>query len=259
MSLIRVQKVIAQAGIASRRKAEELILAGMVTINGQRVTKLGEKVDPLTDSIKVNGKRIIQPAKKVYYLVNKPRGYMCTVYDSVGRHTVMELVPPAKGIYPIGRLDYNSEGLILLTNDGELAHLLSRAGDHAPKTYEVKVQGKPSPEILKRATKGIALEDGTVLAPMRIIPIKKSENSPNDWFRMVLTQGKNRQIRRVFEEAGHRIMRLRRTAISFLNLDGISSGSFRILTFMEVERLKRLTANLPAKGRKQPEPGARQD
>ncbi len=236
--MVRIQKIIAQSGVASRRKAEELIRSGQVTVNGRQITQMGEKVDPEKDVIKVNGKKLGVLPRLVYFLLNKPPGYICTVHDPEGRHTVLELVPSVRGIYPVGRLDYNSEGLLLLTNDGSLAYRLSRAGSHAPKTYEVKVQGIPSRDNLHRLTSGLRLGDGTSYGPMRIAPLKKSDQSIHRWFRVVLTEGKNREIRKAFEEIGHRILRLKRTSLAFLNLAGVPVGSFRSLLPQEVEKLK---------------------
>jgi 23S rRNA pseudouridine2605 synthase len=249
MELLRIQKMIAQAGIASRRKAELLIQSGQVTVNGQVVTQLGTKVDPSVDHVKVNGKRVGKPSKKVYYLVNKPQGYICTVSDPAGRPTVLGLVPPAKGIFPVGRLDYNSEGLLLLTNDGPLAYHLARAGTHAPKTYEVKVHGVPPPDGLHRLAAGLKLREGILLAPMKVTAIRKGEKSIHSWFRVVLNEGKNREIRKAFEEIGHRVIRLKRTSLSFLTLEGIPSGAYRPLLPEEIEKLTRSASQSRLKGK----------
>lgn len=246
MTQQRLQKIIAQAGIASRRKAEDLILSGAVTVNGKIADTLGSKADPELDFIKVNGKLIGRTIRKDYYfLVNKPQGYICTLDDPEGRPTVMQLVPEIKGLYPVGRLDYYSEGLLLLTNDGTMAHRLTHAGEHAPKIYEVKVQGCPEISWLNKMRQGLRLEDGTDLAPMKIQPLRKSDKTTNCWFQIELHQGKNRQIRKAFDMSGHQVMRLRRTSIAFLSLRGLKPGQCRSLDSHEIERLKKI---LPPSG-----------
>lgn len=257
MTQQRLQKIIAQAGIASRRKAEDLILSGAVTVNGQIADTLGSKADPELDYIKVNGKLIGRTIRKDYYfLVHKPQGYICTLDDPEGRPTVMQLVPEIKGLYPVGRLDYYSEGLLLLTNDGTLAHRLTHAGEHAPKIYEVKVQGCPEISWLNKMRQGLRLEDGTDLAPMKIQPLRKSDKTTNCWFQIELHQGKNRQIRKAFEMSGHQVMRLRRTSIASLSLRGLKPGQFRSLDPHEIERLKK---TLNPSGPMKKNPGVKKD
>jgi pseudouridine synthase len=257
MTQQRLQKIIAQAGIASRRKAEDLILSGAVTVNGKVTDTLGSKADPELDFIKVNGKLIGRTIRKDYYiLVNKPQGYICTLDDPEGRPTVMQLVPEIKGLYPVGRLDYYSEGLLLLTNDGTLAHRLTHAGEHAPKIYEVKVQGCPDISWVNQMRQGRRLEDGTDLAPMKIQPLRKSEKTTNCWFQIELHQGKNRQSRKAFDMSGHPVMRLRRTSIASLTLRGLKPGQFRSLEPHEMERLKK---TLIPSGPTKKNPGAKKD
>ncbi len=235
----RLQKIIAAAGIASRRKAEELITGGLVTVNGQTVTELGTKADPERDHIRVNGKLLRGPERHVYLLMNKPRGYVTTVSDPEHRPTVMQLLRGVGArVYPVGRLDYASEGLLLLTNDGELAHALMKAASHVPKTYVVKVAGVPSTEGLDKLRKGVSIESekGRRIrtAPAKIRAIREATNP---WYEVTLTEGRNRQIRRMFEEIGHHVEKIRRVRYGPLELD-VSPGVFRRLTPQEVARLK---------------------
>ena len=251
----RLQKIIAAAGIASRRKAEELIAAGRVQINGKVVTQLGTKADPAHDHIRVSGKLISAPEEKVYLLLNKPKGYVTTVSDPEGRPTVMELVRNAGArIYPVGRLDWGSEGLLLMTNDGDLAHTLMRAASHVPKTYMVKVSGKTSEAAIEKLRGGITIVEDvrerrhakTVkTAPARIqLAAKQSPNpnkdAPNPWYEVTLIEGRNRQIRRMFEQIGHHVEKIKRTRYGPLRLD-VEAGKFRKLTPSEVSALRRTT------------------
>jgi 23S rRNA pseudouridine2605 synthase len=192
----RLQKIIAAAGLASRRKAEELIREGKVSVNGKVVTEMGAKAIASRDHIKVDGKLIRALHEKVYILLNKPRHVICSASDPQGRIKVTDLVHTPAKVYPVGRLDYNSEGLILLTNDGEFARIVSSAGGHLPKTYLVKVQATPGENDLARLRKGIRLKDGRKLAPCKIVPLKEGNNP---WFEVTLMQGKNRQIRDMFD------------------------------------------------------------
>ena len=235
----RLQKIIAAAGIASRRKAEELITGGLVTVNGQTVTELGSKADPERDHIRVNGKLLRGPERHVYLLMNKPRGYVTTVRDPQNRPTVMDLLRGIGArVYPVGRLDYGSEGLLLLTNDGELAHRLMKAASHVPKTYLVKVAGNPTAEELARLRQGISIpsERGQRVktAPAKIRVIREAANP---WYEVTLTEGKNRQIRRMFEEIGHHVEKIRRVRYGPLELD-VHPGEFRRLTTEEIAKLK---------------------
>jgi len=237
----RLQKIIAAAGIASRRKAEELITGGVVSVNGQVVTELGSKADPERDHIRVNGKLLRGAERHVYLLMNKPKGYVTTVTDPEGRPTVMDLLRGVKArVYPVGRLDYASEGLLLLTNDGELAHHLMKAASHVPKTYLVKVAGVPAAESLARLRTGVSIpsDDGgkrrTKTAPAKIRLVKSGDNP---WLEVTLIEGKNRQIRRMFEEVGHHVEKIKRVRYGPLQLD-VPPGDFRRLTTQEVARLK---------------------
>jgi 23S rRNA pseudouridine2605 synthase len=232
----RIQKIIASAGIASRRKAEALMLEGRVTVNGQVVTELGTKADPERDFIKVDGRRVGAPESKLYILLNKPRQVVSTVSDPEGRLKVTDLVREGRRLYPVGRLDYNSEGLLLLTNDGEFARVVSKAGDAFPKLYEVKVRSAPDRQALDRLRAGGRLTDGTRYRPVKIVVMKEGNNS---WFEVTLTEGKNQQIRKMFDSIGHPVMKLRRRKIGFLTDAGLAPGRYRHLTAYEVSRILR--------------------
>jgi 23S rRNA pseudouridine2605 synthase len=235
----RLQKIIAAAGIASRRKAEQLIASGHVQVNGSVVTELGTKADPETDHIRVNGKLLHGAQRHVYLLLNKPKGYVTTMSDPEKRPTVMDLIRGIKGrVYPVGRLDYASEGLLLLTNDGELAHNLMKAASHVPKTYVVKVAGNPKEDAIAKLRAGvsIATDDGkrvkTGPAGVRIV-----KEAANPWYEVTLVEGRNRQIRRMFEAVGHHVEKIKRVRYGPLTLD-VPPGKFRPLTAQEVDRLK---------------------
>ena len=250
----RLQKIIASAGIASRRKAEELITQGRVTLNGQIVSELGTKADPERDHIKVDGKLLRGRERRVYLLLNKPRGYVTTVSDPEGRPTVMELVKlHGERVYPVGRLDYGSEGLLLLTNDGELANHLTRASSHVPKTYLVKVSGQPSEAEIENLRNGIRIGSkpgprgvrAVQTAPAQIRIVREAENP---WYEVTLIEGKNRQIRRMFEEVGHHVEKIKRVRYGPLALD-VEPGQSRELTQKEVSLLRRAGGD---KAQKQP-------
>lgn len=260
MASERLQKIIAAAGIASRRHAEEMIQQGRVSVNGQIVTALGTKADPEHDHIRVNGKLLHGPQRHVYLVLNKPKGYVTTVTDPEGRPTIMELVPRvAARVYPAGRLDYNSEGLLLLTNDGPLVERLTHASSHLPKTYLVKVSGQPAPDDIERLRRGVVLppvrksrplapkpgdrkvgqprraEKSVKTAPAQIKIVREAENP---WYEVTLIEGRNRQIRRMFEQVGHHVEKIRRVKYGPLELD-VEPGKYRELTIAEVARLKR--------------------
>lgn len=231
----RLQKILAHAGIASRRKAEEMIRQGRVSVNGKVVTELGSRADPGSDIIKVDGRRLRPESRFVYVLLNKPRNVMSTSNDPQGRPTVMEYVREIKQrIYPVGRLDFASEGLILLTNDGDFTKWLTRAGV-VGKVYHVKVAGKPDEKVLDKLRRGIYLE-GERLAPCEIKLLKSGENP---WFEVTLHQGRNQQIRKMFIFSGHPVEKLRRVRIGFLEDRRLRAGSWRFLTEQEVERFKK--------------------
>ncbi len=235
----RLQKLIAEAGIASRRHAEEMIRAGEVTVNGKVVTELGTKADPERDHIKVRG-RLINPRlksrEKVYVLLNKPRGYLSSVSDPEGRPLVTELLPASLGrVHPVGRLDFNTEGLLLLTNDGEFTNFITAARNHVPKVYEVKVKGVPTENAINRLRRGVELEKGERTAPAEIKRVE--ETSTNAWFEVILHEGRNQQIRRMFDAIGHSVLKLRRKRIGFLQDERLKPKEWRLLTPAEVERL----------------------
>jgi len=241
MASERLQKIMAASGIASRRKAEEIIAAGRVTLNGKVVVEQGTKADPERDVICVDGKPLKSRQRLLYFLLNKPKGYVTTVSDPEGRPTVMELMKKCpERVYPVGRLDYASEGLLLMTNDGALAQKLMKAGSHAPKTYFVKVSGKPDEKALNRLRAGIMIEmeDGrrvkTSPAKIRLI-----EDAPNPWYEVILIEGRNRQIRRMFLAVGSLVEKIKRVQLGPLVLD-VPPGKFRALTEQEVEQLKSL-------------------
>jgi 23S rRNA pseudouridine2605 synthase len=274
----RLQKIIAAAGIASRRKAEELISSGMVSVNGQIVTELGSKADPEHDHIRVNGKLLHGAERHTYLLMNKPKGYVTTTHDPEHRPTVMDLLHGVSArVYPVGRLDYASEGLLLLTNDGELAHRLMKAASHVPKVYVVKVAGRPDAAGLEKLRRGVSIPESRFLtfkdvrndsgddaglprkdtnersqadrkrgrvrrgdqrrvktAPTKVRLVREGENP---WYEITLTEGKNRQIRRMFEAIGHHVEKIKRVRYGTLSLD-VPPGEFRRLSVREVEKLK---------------------
>lgn len=231
----RLQKILAHAGIASRRKAEEIIQQGRVTVNGKAVVELGTRADPATDVIKVDGKRIRMESRYVYLLLNKPKNVMSTSSDPLQRPTVMDYVKKIKErIYPVGRLDFGSEGLILLTNDGTFTKKMTQAG-LIPKVYHVKLSGKPEERELEKLRRGIFL-DGERLAPSEINLLKEG-TSP--WYEVTLHQGRNQQIRRMFSVAGYPVEKLRRVRIGFLEDRKLKPGDWRYLTDFEVAQFQR--------------------
>lgn len=253
LMLERLQKIIANAGITSRRGAEELMLTRKVTVNGRIVTELGTKADPQRDHIKVDGK-LIQPSltgSKRYFLVNKTKGLLSAVSDPKYRPLVMELLPPPlrRGVHPVGRLDYNTEGLIILTNDGDFTKLLTQAGK-VEKVYHVKVKGTPSDEQIERLRRGIRI-GGTQTAPANIEEIERTREGGNTWYEVILIQGRNQQIRKMFDATGHSVTKLRRVKIGHLSDRGLAPGHYRELTQAEVDAFSKSPA--PAR-KKRPVP-----
>jgi 23S rRNA pseudouridine2605 synthase len=231
----RLQKILAHAGVASRRKAESMIREGRVSVNGTIVAELGTRVDPAADVIKVDGKRIRMELRPVYVLLNKPRNVMSTSSDPEQRPTVMEYVSRVKErIYPVGRLDFASEGLLILTNDGEFTKSMTQAGV-IPKVYHVKLGGKPGERELEKLRKGIFLE-GERLARCEI---KLLKDGPNPWYVVTLHQGRNQQIRRMFGVTGYPVEKLRRVRIGFLEDKTLKPGDWRYLNDGEVAQFKR--------------------
>jgi pseudouridine synthase len=232
---VRLQKVLAAAGIASRREAERIIQAGRVSVNGRIVTELGTRVDPGQDSVKVDGDSVGRAERPVYYLLHKPKGVLSTASDPKGRPTVLSLLRGVRErVFPVGRLDWNSEGLIILTNDGELAHHLTHPSNHVPKVYRVKVKGIAPPEALERVRHGLYLEGRRTLPA----PVTRISSQQNTWLEVVLFEGRRNQIRRVFERLGHPVLKLRRTAIGPIADRVLKPGEYRPLTPAEVTRLK---------------------
>ena len=243
MQLERLQKIIAHAGFASRREAESMIREGRVTVNGRVVTELGSKADPARDHIKVDGKLITRPETHRYILLYKPREVMTTLDDPQGRRTVIDLIKGVRErIYPVGRLDYHSEGLILLTNHGELAHQLTHPQHGWVKTYHVKVRGVPEQRLIEKLERGITIEGKRTL-PCEIQQMKttgRGDDEGNSWYEVKLREGRTQQIRKMFQAMGHPVSKLRRVAIGPLSDPRLGPGDYRELTKHEVKMLSTL-------------------
>ena len=232
----RLQKILSAMGIASRRKAEELIREGRVTVNG-RVAQIGDQADPERDHIKVNGKRVALPSEKIYIVLNKPKGVVTTAEDPEGRPTVMDLLKNKKPrVFPVGRLDFDAEGLLLLTNDGAMAYRLSHPSFRIPRIYHVKVKGKPVQEVIQKLSRGIFLEDGPT-RPCRIQSFR--ETAENAWVKMILHEGRNRQVKRMWEKMGHPVLKLKRMGFAGIDLGTLRTGRSRHLTAEEVAQLRK--------------------
>lgn len=235
----RLQKVIASAGVASRRKAEQLIQEGKVSVNGKIVTEMGIKVSP-EDEIKVNGKPL-QKEEKVYYLLNKPKGYICAVSDDKDRKTVIDCFPDVKErIFPVGRLDYDTTGLLILTNDGEFANKMMHPRYHLPKTYEVSVDGVLTDQMLTMLQNGIELEDGKTL-PAEVYLLKRLEGKKKTVIQITIFEGRNRQVRRMMEYFHCEVTRLARIQYGFLDLGHLRQGQYRKLRSFEVRKLMHMS------------------
>jgi pseudouridine synthase len=238
MSLERLQKIISSAGIASRRSAETLIAQGRVSVNGRTITELGTKADPAADDIRVDGRRVRQPSRRRYILLNKPRGYITSRSDPQRRPTVMDLLH-ARGVrdavYPVGRLDFDSEGLLLLTSDGDLAARLTHPRHEIEREYEVQVLGVPDERQLRRLERGILI-DGRKTAPAQVTLRKVIEKAGGAQALLSLTlhEGRNQQIRKMCEAVGHPVVRLRRVRIGPIRDTGLRPGEFRDLTPREI-------------------------
>jgi pseudouridine synthase len=242
---VRLQKILSAAGVASRRTAETLITQGRVSVNGSTVTALGTKADPATDDIRVDGRRVKPPARLRYILLNKPRGYITSRSDPQQRPTVIDLLA-AGGVrdyvYPVGRLDYDSEGLLLLTSDGDLAARLTHPRHGVEREYEVRVRGVPEPRLIQRLSRGIVM-DGRKSAPARARLLRTIEGTagPQGLLSLVIREGRNRQVRKMCDAIGHPVVRLRRVRIGPIVDDRLKPGEFRELSDRELRGLQRQT------------------
>jgi 23S rRNA pseudouridine2605 synthase len=242
----RLNKYLAHAGIGSRRHCDELIAHGRVRIDGEVVRELGTRIDPGRHKVSVDG-RDLEPERLVYWLVNKPRGYLCTNHDPAGRPRALDLIPHVpQRVYTVGRLDEDSEGLLLMTNDGDLAYQLMHPRFGVTKTYLVQVAGKPTRQELQQLLDGVWLSDGKVRAK-RVKRLKSQGDST--WLEVVLAEGKNREIRRMLAKQEHKVMRLKRVAIGPIKLDRLGKGKSRKLHPDEVETLRRSTERRPRRRR----------
>ncbi len=252
---VRLQKILSTAGVASRRAAEALIAGGRVTVNGVTVTELGTRADPARDDIRVDGRRVKAAARRRYLLLNKPRGYVCTRSDPEGRPTIMELLGPIAAreyLYPVGRLDYDSEGLLLVTNDGDLAARLTHPRHGIEREYEARVRGVPDQATVARLAGGVRL-DGRRTAPADVTLGHARAARDQSVLRVVVREGRNRQVRRMCELVGHPVVRLRRVRIGPLADPTLKVGAVRELTSAEVAALARAArstaAPAPRRGR----------
>jgi len=229
----RLQKILARAGVASRRAAEKALVDGRVSVNGKLVTELGSKADAAVDLIRFDGKPLRAPAAPVYLLLNKPKGVVTTRQDPEGRTTVMDLVPRVSGLFPVGRLDVTTEGLILLTNDGAFAERVSHPRYEVPRVYEAKVHRVPDARTLARLREGVVV-DGERLSVDRVRVVESEKNA---WLELTLHEGKHHEVKRMLEAVGHPVSKLRRVGIGPLTTRGLKPGAFRELTPQEVRRL----------------------
>lgn len=235
----RLQKIIAGAGISSRRAAEKMITEGRVSVNNAVVRQLGAKADIEEDEIRLDGKLIFPETSKVYLILHKPKGYMTTLHDPQGRPVVSDLlIDVAERVFPVGRLDYDSEGLLLLTNDGNFSQRIQHPRFRIPKTYSVKIEGNLTNREMKSISKGILLDDG-MFKPEYCSVLRTNRKS--SWITVTITEGRNRVVRRLFESLGHSVVRLIRTAIADISLGSMKAGTFRYLTRHEVQHLLSLS------------------
>lgn len=233
----RIQKLIAQAGITSRRKAEKLIEEGRVRLNG-KTAKLGMKADLAFDELTVDGSPLVEAEEKITIRLHKPTGYITALSDDRGRATVMDLISGIpERIYPVGRLDYNSEGVLLLTNDGALANSLSHPSQQLPRTYHVKVRGNPNTAKFAQLTEGIMLEDGLAKA-IHAERIRTTPEGGHLWFEIVLTEGRNREVRRMCEAIGHPVTRLVRSRFGSVHVEDLKPGEYKVLSKKELKTLR---------------------
>lgn len=235
---MRLQKYIALAGVASRRRAEELISIGRVKVNGKVVTEMGIKVTPGLDKVLVDNKEVKISVDKIYILLNKPVGYVTTLSDEFNRPKVVDLLQEIKErVYPVGRLDYNTSGLLLLTNDGDLTHKITHPSSHIYKTYVCKIKGRITKKEMDTFRTGVDI-DGYITAPAKIELLKQNKDST--LVKVIIYEGKNRQIRRMMEALGHPVITLKRISIGKIDLDNLQIGKWRYLTRKEVEYLRSL-------------------
>lgn len=238
MYMERLQKAIANAGYCSRRKAEELIVQGQVYVNGVMVNTLGTKVSG-EDTIVVEGVTLNKESRKEYYLLNKPRGVICSVKDDKGRKVVTDLIDIKERIYPVGRLDYDTTGLLLLTNDGEFANILMHPSNEVEKTYLAVIEGILTTEEIYKLKEGIFVE-GEKIIPRRVKVKKKDLEKNKEKVEITIVEGKNHIVKKMFEAVGHPVAKLTREKLAFLDVKGLQSGDYRYLTATEVKRLKQL-------------------
>jgi 23S rRNA pseudouridine2605 synthase len=242
---IRLQKILSSAGIASRRAAEKLIVEARVSVNGETVTELGTRADPETDDIRVDGRRIPRPRRR-YIALHKPRGYVTTRSDPEHRPTVLDLLGTEDYVYPVGRLDYDSEGLLLLTNDGELAERLTHPRYGVEREYEARVRGVPDPNDIRRLEQGVMVEGRrTAPAEVQLVETGRGAHADQAIISVVLHEGRTRQVRNMCDAVGHPIVRLRRVRVGPILLDDLKPGQFRELTPPEIGALQR-AAGMPA-------------
>ena len=238
----RLQKIMARAGVASRRRSEEIIEQGRVRVNGKVVAALGAKADPDIDEITVDGRPLVKEPK-VHYLLHKPTGYVSTAQDPQGRPTVVQLISGDRNgrLYPVGRLDMDTSGLLLLTNDGDLTYMLTHPKHEIPKTYVAWVEGRPDGLAVRRLRDGIELEDG-LTAPARVKSLGYDDDVRAEVLELTIHEGRNRQVRRMLDTVGHPVVKLLRSRIGFLTLTGLLEGEYRRLKPSEVKRLRRLAS-----------------
>lgn len=234
--LVRLNKYLADHGVASRRKADEMIDAGQVQVNGRKVFELGVKINPETDKVKVKGRLLVTKPEPLYFVFNKPRNVVTTTSDPEGRPIVLDFFKKVKKrIFPVGRLDWDTEGLLLLTNDGDFAHEISHPTSEITKTYHAKLDGLPTEAKLEKLRRGVSIPGGKVKA-LAIKRLNKGTQK-KDWIEIVIQEGKNRQVRKMFEKIGFDVVKLKRVAIGNLKLGSLKSGVYRPLTTKDLEQI----------------------
>lgn len=232
----RLQKILARAGIASRRKSEELILAGRVSVDGETITTLGYMVDQ-GSVVRFDG-NVVESENKVYYLLYKPKQVICSLKDEHGRTTVIDIIESSERVFPVGRLDYDTSGVLLLTNDGIFANEMTHPRYHLPKTYEVKIDGVLSSSEVMQLEKGIILDDGTLTLPASLKIVKKDLIKETTEFELIIKEGKNRQIKRMMEALNYKVIRLHRSKLAFIDCKDLNPGEYRQLTLFEIKHLR---------------------